>query len=104
MAGSCCGVTSRFWGGIHVGVLANNLLWMCRNSSEQTDADGQPLVKLRDVLRLLRDDGWRLVAVEGSHRQFKHPAQSGRVTVAGHPSAEVPPGTLNGILKKAGLR
>jgi predicted RNA binding protein YcfA (HicA-like mRNA interferase family) len=61
-------------------------------------------VKIRVVLRLLRDDGWRLIVTEGSHRQLKHPVKVDRITVAGHPSADIPPGTLNSILKKAGLR
>ena len=61
-------------------------------------------MKIRDVLRLLREDGWQVVVTEGSHRQLKHPTKTGRVTVAGHPSADVPPGTLHSILKRAGLR
>jgi predicted RNA binding protein YcfA (HicA-like mRNA interferase family) len=61
-------------------------------------------VKVRDLLRRLHEGGWRLVVVEGSHRQLEHPRKTGRLTVAGHPSAEVPPGTLNSILKTAGLR
>jgi len=46
-------------------------------------------MKVRDVLKLIRDDGWYQVAQKGSHRQFKHPVKSGRVTVAGHPSQEM---------------
>lgn len=46
---------------------------------------------MRDVLKLLKSDGWYLVVTEGSHRQFKHPTKSGRVTVAGKPSDELPP-------------
>ena len=41
-------------------------------------------MKVREVIRMLHDDGWRLVATKGSHRQFKHPQKSGRVTVAGN--------------------
>jgi predicted RNA binding protein YcfA (HicA-like mRNA interferase family) len=61
-------------------------------------------MRVSEVLRLLRDDGWFLVVTRGSHRQFKHPTKPGRVTVAGKPSDEVPPGTLNSILKQAGLK
>jgi predicted RNA binding protein YcfA (HicA-like mRNA interferase family) len=61
-------------------------------------------MKVRDVLRLLKDDGWVLVATRGSHRQYKHPTKAGRVTVSGSPSDDVAPGTLNSILKQAGLR
>ncbi|MFZ4537425.1 MAG: type II toxin-antitoxin system HicA family toxin [Propionivibrio sp.] len=53
---------------------------------------------------MLRADGWFLVATAGSHRQFKHPVKSGRVTVAGKPSDDLAPGTLNSVLKQAGLK
>jgi len=53
---------------------------------------------------MLEDDGWHLVRMRGSHRQFKHPTRPGKVTVAGKLSVEVPPGTLNSILKQAGLK
>jgi predicted RNase H-like HicB family nuclease/predicted RNA binding protein YcfA (HicA-like mRNA interferase family) len=52
-------------------------------------------VKVGDLLRKLADDGWYLVATEGDHRQYKHPTKPGRVTVAGRPSKDIPPGTLN---------
>lgn len=37
--------------------------------------------KVREVIRLLEEDGWYLIAVKGDHRQFKHPVKKGRVTV-----------------------
>ncbi|PYV72764.1 MAG: addiction module toxin, HicA family [Acidobacteria bacterium] len=55
-------------------------------------------------MKRLEQDGWRLVRTEGSHRQFHHPAKAGTVTVAGHPSVDIPPGTLNNILKQAGMK
>jgi predicted RNA binding protein YcfA (HicA-like mRNA interferase family) len=61
-------------------------------------------MKYRDILKMVEKDGWRLVSHEGSHRQFKHPVKRGRVTIAGHPSKEAAPGTLNSILKQAGLK
>lgn len=60
--------------------------------------------KVREILVLLEADGWYLVKMRGSHRQFRHPAKSGRVTVAGKPSDDVAPGTLNSILKQASLK
>lgn len=63
-----------------------------------------PIVKVRDVLKMLDMDGWHLVATRGSHRQFKHETKPGRVTVAGKPSDDLAPGTLNSILKQAGLK
>jgi predicted RNA binding protein YcfA (HicA-like mRNA interferase family) len=61
-------------------------------------------VKVSEVLRLLADGGWVLIATRGSHRQFKHPTKRGRVTVPGKPSDELAPGTLNSIRKQAGLK
>ena len=61
-------------------------------------------MKVGDILTMLRNDGWILLATRGSHRQFKHPDKSGRVTVAGKPSDDLAPGTLNSILKQAGLK
>jgi predicted RNA binding protein YcfA (HicA-like mRNA interferase family) len=61
-------------------------------------------VKVQEVIKMLEDDGWRLVRTKGSHRQLKHPTKPGTVTVAGKLSVDVPPGTLNSILKQAGLK
>jgi len=61
-------------------------------------------VKVRDVLKMLEDDGWRRRITEGSHRQFVHPTKPGKVTVPGHPSIEMPPGTLSSIMRQAGLK
>ena len=61
-------------------------------------------MKVAEVLRLLQDDGRRLVATRGSHRQFKHVSKPGRVTVPGKPSDDLAPGTLNSILKQACLK
>jgi predicted RNA binding protein YcfA (HicA-like mRNA interferase family)/predicted RNase H-like HicB family nuclease len=61
-------------------------------------------VKVSEVTRMLQGDGWFLVATRGSHRQFKHATKPGRVTVPGKPSDDLAPGTLNSILKQAGLK
>ncbi len=61
-------------------------------------------MKVRDVLRLIEEDGWYLVATRGSHRQYKHPVKPGRVTIAGAPGHDVAPGTLQSILKQARLK
>ena len=60
-------------------------------------------MKVREVMRLLAQDGWREVAHRGSHRQLKHPVKPGRVTVAGRPGDDLAPGTLKSILRQAGL-
>ena len=53
---------------------------------------------------MLEEDGWRQVAMRGSHRQFKHPRKRGRVTIAGKMRDDLAPGTLNSVLKQAGLK
>jgi predicted RNA binding protein YcfA (HicA-like mRNA interferase family) len=58
----------------------------------------------RQVIRLLENDGWVVKTQKGSHRQYVHPTKPGKVTVAVHGSKEIPPGTLNSILKQAGLK
>jgi predicted RNA binding protein YcfA (HicA-like mRNA interferase family) len=61
-------------------------------------------LKVRDLIRQLENDGWRLARTRGSHRQFKHPSKPGTVTVAGQAGIDVPVGTLDAILKQAGLK
>ena len=60
--------------------------------------------KVREAIRLIEQDGWRMVRIRGSHRQYKHAVKSGRVTVAGKPRDDLPPGTWNSILKQSGLK
>jgi predicted RNA binding protein YcfA (HicA-like mRNA interferase family) len=61
-------------------------------------------MKVRDIIRVLEQDGWYLKATKGSHRQYKHPTKAGRVTLPGHPGDDLAPGTLNSVLKQAGLK
>jgi predicted RNA binding protein YcfA (HicA-like mRNA interferase family) len=61
-------------------------------------------MKVRDLIRVIEVDGWRQVSQEGSHRQYKHPVKPGRVTVAGHPSVDVPVGTLKRIYQQAQIQ
>lgn len=63
-----------------------------------------PVIKVRDILALLEKDGWRLARTRGSHKQYRHADKPGLVTVAGHPNDDLAPGTLNSILKQAGLK
>ncbi|MGH3908552.1 MAG: type II toxin-antitoxin system HicA family toxin [Pseudonocardiaceae bacterium] len=59
--------------------------------------------KVGEIIKLIEADGWYLVAVRGSHRQFKHPTKLGRVTVPGKPSRELNLELERSILKQAGL-
>jgi len=61
-------------------------------------------MKVKELIEFLEADGWFQVRMKGSHRQFHHPSKPGTVTVAGRPSIDVPPGTLNSALKQAGLK
>ncbi len=61
-------------------------------------------MKTREVIRILEHEGWVLVATRGSHRQYKHPHKPGRVTVPGKLNDDLAPGTLNSIMKQAGMK
>jgi predicted RNA binding protein YcfA (HicA-like mRNA interferase family) len=61
-------------------------------------------MKVSVMLRILRDHGWYLAATRASHRQYKHPSKPGRVTVPGRVGDDLAIGTLNSILKQAGLK
>ena len=58
-------------------------------------------MKVREVVRLIEDDGWYLVRTWGSHRQYKHPWKVGLVTVPGKLNDEIAVGTQNSILKQS---
>ena len=61
-------------------------------------------MKVQELVKIIEKDGWYLVRTRGSHRQFHHPSKPGTVTVAGKLGVDIPPGTLNSILKQAGLK
>jgi predicted RNA binding protein YcfA (HicA-like mRNA interferase family) len=61
-------------------------------------------MKVRELIKLIEKDGWLMVRTKGSHRQFHHSTKRGTVTVAGKESVDVPIGTLNSVLKQAGLK
>jgi predicted RNA binding protein YcfA (HicA-like mRNA interferase family) len=61
-------------------------------------------MKVKDAIKLIEADGWYIVRTKGSHRQYKHPTKPGRVTIAGHPSDDLAPGTWNSVLRQARLK
>jgi predicted RNA binding protein YcfA (HicA-like mRNA interferase family) len=61
-------------------------------------------MKIRDIIKVIESDGWYLGATRGSHRQYKHPIKSGRVTIAGNPGHDLAVGTLDSIFKQAQLK
>jgi predicted RNA binding protein YcfA (HicA-like mRNA interferase family) len=61
-------------------------------------------MKIRDIIKMLEEDGWYLARTRGSHQQYKHFAKPGLVTIAGRPGDDLATGTLNSIFKQAGLK
>ena len=72
-------------------------------SREEKNLWGKGL-KVRAAIRMIAEDGWYPVVTRGSHRQYKHPARPGGVTLSGKMSEDIAPGTLNSILKQARLK
>ena len=71
---------------------------------ERSRSKVRAIRKFKHVVKLLQEDGWYLARTRGSHRQFHHRVKLGTVTVSGKMSSDVPRGTLNSILKQAGLK
>lgn len=61
-------------------------------------------MKVREVTRMLREAGWYLARVRGSHHQYRHPTRPGLVTIPGSGNDDLARGTLQSILRQAGLR
>lgn len=61
-------------------------------------------MKVKELIKLIKSDGWIQVRMRGSHRQFKHSIKTGTVTISGKLNIDVPPGTLNSVLKQAILK
>jgi predicted RNA binding protein YcfA (HicA-like mRNA interferase family) len=59
-------------------------------------------MKSRDIIKILKDDGWYIHNIRGSHHQFKHDSKPGKVTVP-HPKSDLPIGTVKNILKQASI-
>lgn len=61
-------------------------------------------LKVKEVIRLLENEGCVLVCTKGDHRQYKHPTHKGKVTVRGKPSETLSQFLLNSIWKQAGWK
>lgn len=57
----------------------------------------------REVIAKLNKEGWTYDSQSGSHRHFVHAVKPGKVTVPMH-KGDIKKGTLNSILKQAGLK
>lgn len=60
--------------------------------------------KVREIIKLLEEDGWYQHSTSGDHRQFKHPTKPGKVTVRGKKNENLDQFLLNSIWKQAGWR
>jgi len=61
-------------------------------------------MKVREVEKIIKADGWyETKSNSGSHKQYKHDTKKGKVTIPNH-NGDIPPGTLNSILRQAGLK
>ena len=60
-------------------------------------------LKVREIIKLIEADGWRLIRTTGSHRHYVHDNKPGVVTVPGKPTKDLPIGTERSILKQAGI-
>ncbi len=61
-------------------------------------------MRVREVIKIIEGEGWFMIRMKGSHRQYKHPDREGVVTIAGNLSDELAKGTLNNVLKQSGLK
>lgn len=60
-------------------------------------------MRVKDLIRLLEDNGWYFTRQSGSHRIFSHKTKKGIVVVPMH-GGDIPKGTLKSILKQAGIK
>ena len=61
-------------------------------------------LKVRDILKIIRAEGWYHVRTTGSHKHYRHPTRPGTTTIPGHSSDELKPKTLKSILEQTGIR
>lgn len=57
----------------------------------------------REIIDILKADGWYLVSVTGDHHHFKHNTKKGKITVP-HPKKDLPIGTVKSIQKQSGIK
>jgi predicted RNA binding protein YcfA (HicA-like mRNA interferase family) len=61
-------------------------------------------MKIKEIIKIIEQNGWIMVRRKGSHRQYKHKTKNGLVTIAGNMNDDLAKGTLNSIIKQAGLK
>ncbi len=61
-------------------------------------------MKFSELVRLLEKNGFRLIKEKGSIRYYEKPGWERLIRIDYHGSREVPTGTMQAILKAAGLK
>ena len=62
-------------------------------------------MKVKELIKILENDRWKLVRQKGSHKIYNHPLKTGIVVVPDHgQNKDIAKGTENNILKQAGLK
>lgn len=56
----------------------------------------------REVISILKENGWVEIKCVGDHHQFKHPLKTGKVTIP-HPVKDIPLRTLKSISNQSGV-
>lgn len=57
----------------------------------------------REIIAILKQDGWYLDSVKGDHHHFQHPEKPGKVTVP-HPRKDLGITELKSITAQSGIR
>lgn len=81
--------------------IKNNTIFAASKSKDQFVMNTK---KVREIIKMLKADGWYLAYTKGDHRQFKHPTKKGKVTVSKKLSDDLDGDLLDSILKQSGLK
>ena len=58
---------------------------------------------VRELTKLIEADGWVYKNSAGGHNHYQHPKKLGKVTIPSS-KGDLPKGTVNSVLKQAGLK
>lgn len=60
-------------------------------------------MRFREIEKIIKDDGWTLSSIEGSHHHYRHPTKPGKVTIPKH-NGDINIRVINSIMKQSGLK
>ena len=61
-------------------------------------------MKYREIIKIIKNDGWLIDRQKGSHKQYKHKTKKGLVTISGKENQDIPIGILKSILKQSQIK